>query len=79
MTLTYHAARIAKIRTENHQGDVSSDDIEWLCSQLSRQRSSEALTLDLAKAVAEHFQDTDEPFGRMARNVIAVVEMTSDN
>lgn len=25
------SARVEEIRTENHHGDVSSSDIEWLC------------------------------------------------
>lgn len=37
------AARLAEIRAENHQGDVSAKDIEWLCSQVEgyAQRASE--------------------------------------
>jgi len=29
------AVRVAEIRSENHQGDVSANDIEWLCGVAS--------------------------------------------
>lgn len=28
--------RIAEIRAANHQGDVSHDDIEWLCAEVEK-------------------------------------------
>lgn len=34
--MTANNVRIAEIRAENHQGDVSYKDIEWLCNEFER-------------------------------------------
>ena len=38
--MTDAVTRIAEIRAENHQGDVSHQDIEWLCDEVSGLRTA---------------------------------------